>query len=106
MARSDLSALIESRSEALEIEFKSWMDTSESAAGAQLARHLAALSNHGGGYLIFGLDDATKLPQGATTLDAKLFGEDAISSIVKRYLDPRFQCRATSPRLKESSTRL
>lgn len=60
---------------------------------AKLARHFAALSNHGGGYLIFGVDDKTKAPQSATTLDSKLFSEDAISAIVKRYLDPRFQCR-------------
>jgi len=93
MANSDLSTLIDAKSEALEVEYKSWIDTSDPVVGAQLARHLAALSNHGGGYLIFGVDDATKLPQGATTLDAKLFGEDAISAIVKRYLDPRFQCR-------------
>ncbi len=93
MADSDLSALITSKSEALEVEYKSWTDTSEAVVGAQLARHLAALSNHGGGYVIFGVDDATKLPQGATALDPKLFGEDAISAIVKRYLDPRFQCR-------------
>jgi hypothetical protein len=93
MANSDLSALIASKSEALEVEYKSWIDTSDAVVGAQLARHFAALSNHGGGYLIFGVDDTTKLPQGASNLDPKLFGEDAISAIVKRYLDPRFQCR-------------
>ncbi len=93
MANSDLSALITSKSEALEVEYKSWIDTSVAETAAQLARHLAALSNHGGGYLIFGVDDKTKVPQGATALDPKRFGEDAISAIVKRYLDPRFQCR-------------
>jgi predicted HTH transcriptional regulator len=60
---------------------------------ASLARHLAALSNHGGGYLIFGVNYKTREPEGATALDPKLFGEDAISAIIKRYLDPRFQCR-------------
>ena len=89
----DLSALVTAKSEALEVEYKSWIDTSVAEASAKLARHLAALSNHGGGYLIFGVDDKTKVPEGATTLDPKLFGEDAISAIVKRYLDPRFQCR-------------
>src|SRR6266436_4216617 len=73
MEDSDLAALVTAKSEALEVEYKSWIDTSGAETGAKLARHLAALSNHGGGYLIF--------------------GEDAISSIVKRYLDPRFQCR-------------
>jgi hypothetical protein len=93
MANSDLAALITAKSEALEVEYKSWIDTSVAETAAQLARHLAALSNHGGGYLIFGVDDKTKVPQGATAIDPKRFGEDAISAIVKRYLDPRFQCR-------------
>jgi hypothetical protein len=93
MAESDLAALVTAKSEALEVEYKSWIDTSAVEASAKLARHLAALSNHGGGYLIFGVDDKTKVPEGATTLDPKLFGEDAISAIVKRHLDPRFQCR-------------
>lgn len=93
MAETDLSSLVGSKSEALEVEYKAWFDTSEPEARAKLARHLAALANHGGGYLIFGVDDKTKIPQGATTLSAELFSEDAISAIVKRYLDPRFQCR-------------
>jgi hypothetical protein len=93
MADSDLAALITAKSEALEVEYKAWMDTSVNEVKASLARHLAALSNHGGGYLIFGVNDKTREPEGATTLDPKLFGEDAISAIVKRYLDPRFQCR-------------
>ena len=93
MANSDLAALITARSEALEVEYKSWIDTSVAETAAQLARHFAALSNHGGGYLIFGVDDKTKAPQGASAIDPKRFGEDAISAIVKRYLDPRFQCR-------------
>jgi hypothetical protein len=93
MADSDLEVLIASKSEALEVEYKAWLDTSEPEAKAKIARHLAALSNHGGGYLIFGVDDKTREPQGSTTLAQGLFGEDAISSIVKRYLDPRFQCR-------------
>jgi predicted HTH transcriptional regulator len=72
MANSDLAALVTAKSEALEVEYKSWTDTTVAEASARLARHLAALSNHGGGYLIFGVDDKTRVPQGATTLDPKL----------------------------------
>src|SRR5689334_2441258 len=93
LAALDLAALVTAKSEALEVEYKSWMDTSVTEAAAKLARHLAAISNHGGGYLIFGVNDKTKEPEGATALDPQLFGEDALSAIVKRYLDPRFQCR-------------
>jgi predicted HTH transcriptional regulator len=93
MADLDFTDLITSGSEDLDVEYKAWMDTSQQEVRAKLARHLAALANHGGGYLIFGVDDATRKPQGQTTLLPALFGEDAISAIVKRYLDPPFQCQ-------------
>jgi Putative DNA-binding domain len=91
MPESDLSELVAGRSEDLGVEYKAWMDTSQPEVRAKLARHIAALANHGGGYLIFGVDDKTRQPQGAPELDAKLFNQDAISAIVKRYLDPRIQ---------------
>jgi len=93
MPDSDLAALVTAGSEDLHVEYKSWMDTSQNEVRAKLAQHLAALANHGGGTLIFGVDDTTRKPQGSTTLDRTLFGEDAISAIVKRYLEPPFQCQ-------------
>jgi hypothetical protein len=93
MPESDLAALVTAGSEDLDIEYKAWMDTSQNDVRAKLARHLAALANHGGGSLVFGVDDKTRKPQGTTQLDRTLFGEDAISAIVKRYLDPPFQCQ-------------
>lgn len=95
MPITDLSPLIASKSEALEVEYKAWMDTTDNEVKAKLAKHLAALHNHGGGYLIFGVDDTTKNPLGACPFHspAKTYGEDAISAIVKRYLEPHFQCQ-------------
>ncbi len=93
MPDSDLAVLVTAGSEDLDVEYKAWMDTSQNEVRAKLARHLAALANHGGGSLIFGVDDTTRKPQGLTALDRTLFGEDAISAIVKRYLDPPFQCQ-------------
>lgn len=93
MPESDLSELVAGRSEGLGVEYKAWMDTSQPEVRAKLARHIAALANHGGGYLIFGVDDKTRQPQGTTELGAELFNQDAISAIVKRYLEPRIQVR-------------
>jgi hypothetical protein len=93
MPGSDLSDLVAGRSEDLGVEYKAWMDTSEPEARAKLARHIAALANHGGGYLIFGVDDTTREPMGETTLDRRLFGQDAVAGIVRRYLDPRVPIR-------------
>lgn len=88
---SDLSDLIAGANESLGVEFKAWMDTTQADSRAKLARHIAALANHGGGYLVFGVDDKTRKPLGATELPAASFGQDAISGIVKKYLDPRPQ---------------
>lgn len=91
MASLDLLDLLAETNENLGVEFKAWMDTKDNVARAKLARHIAALANHGGGYLIFGVDDKSRKPLGATNLDLALFGQDTISSIVKKYLDPRVQ---------------
>jgi hypothetical protein len=40
MASSDLAALVTAKSEALEVEYKSWSDTSVAETSAKLARHL------------------------------------------------------------------
>jgi len=88
---SDLSELVSGKSEALDVEYKGWMDTSDGPARAKLARHIAAIANHGGGFLIFGVDDATRAPQGETTFDRRLFGQETIAGIVRKYLDPRVQ---------------
>ncbi|MCW6509876.1 AlbA family DNA-binding domain-containing protein [Lichenifustis flavocetrariae] len=83
------------KSEDLSVEYKAWMDTTQGPVRAKLAKHIAALANHGGGYLIFGVDDKSRLPQGepGPGLDRSMFSQDAISGIVKKYLDPRIQVR-------------
>jgi hypothetical protein len=85
---SDLSELVSGRSEDLGVEYKAWMDTNDNGNRANLARHIAALANHGGGYLIFGINDTTREPQGQTHHNRKLFSQDGIAGIARRYLDP------------------
>ena len=48
-----------------------------------IARHIAALVNHGGGYQVFGFRDA-RAP------NPSRFSRDNISSITKRHLAPAF----------------
>lgn len=89
--RRSLADYIALGNETLEVEFKSWMDLSDNLARAKIAKHIAALSNHGGGYLVFGVDDETRQPQGAGPYSLDTFSQDAIASIVQRYLDPPMQ---------------
>ncbi len=91
---SDLSDLIEEPRETVDIELKTWIEPSDGIQKAKIARHLAALANHGGGYLIFGFNDDLSQDQNRPSSLEK-YNRDVISSIVKRYLRPAFQCDVT-----------
>ena len=90
----DLSDLVDNPRETLEIELKSWVELKHPVVRANVARHMAALSNHGGGYLVFGIsDDLTIDPDRPLSLGE--FNRDTFSAIAKKYLTPAFQCDVT-----------
>lgn len=87
----ELRDLLDHPREALDIELKTWLDLKDNVQRAKVARHLAALANHGGGKLLFGFrDDLTPDPNRPSSLND--YSRDQISSIVDRYLTPSFQC--------------
>ena len=53
----ELSELVDSPVELLHVEYKSWLDLTDKKARADLARHIAAISNYGGGKIVFGISD-------------------------------------------------
>jgi hypothetical protein len=88
---TDLTDLVDFPRETLEIELKQWIDLRDRVAQAKLARHIAALANHGGGWIVFGFcDDGTVAPDRPTEL--LLYSRDTFGSIVSRLLTPAFQC--------------
>jgi hypothetical protein len=90
--RPDLQDLVENPPETLDVELKDWMDiANDGVARANVARHIAALANHGGGYLLFGFKD-NRVPNPSSPYSIEAFHRDIISSIVKKYLTPIFQC--------------
>src|SRR5271165_4648414 len=86
--RNQLQDLVDTPNESMTVEYKSSLDLTDNEVRASLARHIAALANHGGGAIVFGFTDQM-LPVGGTpsTVD-----RDAISGIERRYLEPPFQC--------------
>jgi hypothetical protein len=90
MNGADLQDLVDNPRETLEIEVKGWLDLSNGEVRANLARHICALANHGGGYLIFGFSN-TLDPQ-PTPTEITAYNRDTFSSIVKRYLQPTVDC--------------
>lgn len=88
---TDLADLVDNPRETLDIEVKGWLDLDNGMARANLARHIAALANAGGGYLVFGFsDDLTRDQNRPQSLES--FNRDLFSSIVKKYLTPTLQC--------------
>jgi len=90
MPFAELQELVDAPNETLGVEYKSGLDLNNQEARADLARHIAAIANHGGGYIVFGFDDLTL--QYVASPFAKSIDRDNISSIVKKYLEPTFQC--------------
>jgi hypothetical protein len=89
--QADLADLVEYPRETLEIELKAWLDLKQPLVRAKIARHMAALSNHGGGYLVFGfLDDLTRDPNAPPNI--LHYDRDEFTGIAKHYLTPSFQC--------------
>ena len=88
--RSQYRDLVEAPNERADVEYKRWMDLRGKEARAKIAKHLCALANAGGGYLVFGFDDDMS-PSAVPAGQHGPYDREYFSSIVKRYLTPPFQ---------------
>lgn len=92
MQRDELQEFVDNPDETLQTEYKSWLDIENNTeARADLARHMAALTNFGGGRIVVGFTDAM-VSAGASPFPGVVYNRDTVSSIIKRYLEPPFQC--------------
>lgn len=89
---AEIQDIVDNPQESLHIELKEWVDlATDKIAKAKMARHLAAICNHGGGYILFGFrDDGSQAPR--RTVDFTHYEHDAIGGIIDRYLSPTFHC--------------
>jgi hypothetical protein len=90
----DLADLVDNPRETLDVEVKGWLDLDDLLARANVARHISALANYGGGYLVFGFSDDLKRDENRPH-SLERFNRDVFSSIVKKYLTPTLQCEVT-----------
>ena len=90
----DLVDLIEFPNENEANEYKCWMDLSGEKVRRDIAKHIAALANYGGGYLIFGFNDKDLIPDTNIPKNfEKTYTHDYINgAIVSRYLEPPVHC--------------
>lgn len=86
----DLSRIVLEPEETLQIELKSWLDLTTNSHKAKLAKELIALANHGGGFVVLGIDD--KSLAAIERPDNYAIDTDTVNGIVARYADPIFHC--------------
>ena len=92
-----LSDLVDHRREEPDIEYKAWMPLSDNAAKAKIAKHICALANYGGGWLLFGVsDDGSHTEPHPGSLDE--YKQDIINGICERYLTPAPHCQVLTAR--------
>jgi len=91
VSESDLNDLVDYPVENLGVELKEWIDLTDGVARAKIARHVAALANHGGGYVVFGFCDDGAVA-GNRPVDLAEYNRDTFAGIIKKYLAPTFHC--------------
>lgn len=103
---ADLDELLIEPRETLDVEVKEWLDLTDNGHRALLAKEIIALANHGGGYIVVGFEELSDGTFRAATprpanLDA--WAQDAVQSIVGKYIDPAIQCRVVHRALAGSA---
>jgi hypothetical protein len=88
---TELEELVDNPNESLLVEYKAWLNLAENDARADLARHIAALANSGGGHIVFGFTDDMQFA-GANPYPNVSYNHGSISAIVRKYLEPTFHC--------------
>jgi len=93
MTRDELQELVDFPSgERLDVEYKSWLDLKADLDRAGLAKELAALANHGGGVVVFGIDDKTWVPSASNGDAIAYITGNTVAGLIRRYLEPEFEC--------------
>lgn len=95
-APSDLQDLVDAPCRTLEVEYKSWRNLDHAEDRAELARDIAALANHGGGFVVFGFDEHTLRPDDTDPFRTNC-DQQRVNAIVQAYLDPPVACDVSMP---------
>ena len=97
MAITELEPLLTAPTEALDVEYKSWLElATNDEHKALLAKAAIAIANEGGGYIIVGLREerpnliSEPRPPGIAPYD-----QDLVNQIIRRFASPQFHCTLT-----------
>ena len=87
----ELSELLRSPREELDIEVKDWLDLRDANGRAGLAKVVIALANHGGGYVVIGFqdrDDGQFVPSSFYPENLNHFSQDIVQDAIQRFVEP------------------
>ena len=92
----ELQSLLQTPSESLSVEYKSWLDLSQNPGKATLAKAAIALANEGGGVIVLGMREDTgeggELRSQPRPAALGRCSQDDINAVIGRYADPAFHC--------------
>jgi hypothetical protein len=96
----DLELLLTAPAEALNVEYKTWLDLKgNDEHKANLAKAAIAIANEGGGYIVIGLREARpNLISEPCPAEIAAYDQDTINQIIRRFASPSFHCRLTTLR--------
>ena len=91
----DLEPLLAAPAEALDVEYKSWLDLKgNDEHRALLAK--AAIANEGGGAIVMGLrEQRPALISEPRPAEIPAYDQDLINGIIRRFASPSFHCTVT-----------
>ena len=87
----ELQPLITEPREALEYEYKDWLDLTSNEHKAILAKAAIALANHGGGFIVIGFEDKGLVSRPRPE-KIPVITHDSVNAAIRRYAEPEFHC--------------
>lgn len=89
----ELQPLLAEPCEALDAEYKNWLDLTKKEHRAVLAKAAIALANHGGGYIIIGLkEDDHQFIEAPRDQSIPEITQDEVNAAIRHYATPEFHC--------------
>lgn len=89
----ELKPFITEPREDLNAEYKGWLDLTQNAGKATVAKAGIALANHGGGFLIIGFaEEGGALISRPRPADMPEITQDAVNAAIERFVEPSFHC--------------
>lgn len=96
-----IQELIEQPGESLAVELKTWINPDQPDGIAKIVKTVLALRNHGGGYMVIGLNDETLKPdfdKAPVDVDVRVsFHIDTIQGIISKYSSEPFEVTVEYP---------